>query len=158
MKKAITSLFILLLSVTYSYAQNTSGKTPIIKSIEEANATSTSNITIQQDERIDSLMNHYIDRKAVSGSYVGPGYRVQVFSSNDYRTAKGNATQIENQLRSAFPEYQVYMTYNSPFWKVRIGDFKSAEDAQKLRSQIIKTFPQYRKDCYTVRESRVKTN
>lgn len=41
-------------------------------------------------------------------TYTGPGYRVQVFSSNDFKTAKSESAEIERQLRSTFPEQGVY--------------------------------------------------
>lgn len=134
------------------------GKISILNAIEIDNETTTSKIVIHQDSRIDNLLNTYVKRIDPTMPYSGPGYRVQVFSSNNYKTAKNDAERIENQLRSAFPRHQVYISYASPFWKVRIGNFRTSGEAQKLRSEIIQLFPELRKDCYAVRENNVKTN
>ncbi|VBB46106.1 Sporulation domain-containing protein [uncultured Paludibacter sp.] len=160
MKKIFLLTGIILLSANILRSQDvtTMETEDIIKSIENDNAISLSKITFHQDSRIEDLLNTYINRIDLTMPYSGVGYRVQVFSSNNYKTAKTDATRIERQLRNAFPHHQVYVTYASPFWKVRVGNFRTADDAQKLRSDILKIFPELRKDCYTVRENRVKIN
>lgn len=117
-----------------------------------------SNVKVKQDASLDRLMNKYINRvekEDLSGPYSGPGYRIQVFSSNAQRTAKNESYRVELKLRSAFPDYHVYRIFSSPFWKVRIGDFRTSEDAQSFRKELLKTFPELRKETYTVREKRV---
>ncbi len=79
------------------------------------------------------------------------GYRVQVFSGND-RTAKTTAYKIEERIRSRQPNYTVYVSFASPFWKVRIGDCVTSEEAQLLRNEVRKAFPEYSNETYVVRE------
>ena len=57
------------------------------------------------------------------------GFRIQVFSDNDYRTAKNNALYKEGLIQQAFPELETYVTFTSPFWRLRVGDFRSYEEA-----------------------------
>lgn len=161
MKKIILFIVTICGTLSISFAQNNSTqtsntKTQIFKSIENENALSQSKIIFYQDSRIDNLVYKYIHRIDPTMPYIGPGYRIQVFSSNNFRTAKSDATRVERQLRNAFPQHQVYVTYVSPFWKVRIGNFRTSNDAQKLRTEIIKQFPALRKECYAVNESKVK--
>ena len=61
----------------------------------------------------------------------------------------------QRRLRSAFPEHGVYRIYASPFWKVRIGDFRTIEDARAFRAELVKLFPEYSRETYTVRESKI---
>lgn len=133
-------------------------KTPILNAIELDNGTSSSKVTIHQDPRIDVQLSNYIKRVDLTMPYFGAGFRVQVFSSNNFKTAKNDASRIENQLRNAFPRHQVYVSYASPFWKVRIGNFRTSADAQKLRSDIMKLFPELSRDCYVVKDNNVKIN
>ena len=42
------------------------------------------------------------------------GYRVQVFSDNNPRTAKSEAGSKQRALASRFPQYQPYRRYTSP--------------------------------------------
>lgn len=123
----------------------------VIESIE-----SSSKVVVKQDPKLDKLIDDYLNKKDTPlGPYAGAGYRVQVFSSNAQRTAKDESLNIERRLRSAFPGYGVYRIYASPFWKVRIGDFRTHEDAQAFRAELVNAFPELRKETYTVRESKV---
>ena len=133
-------------------------KVSIFNAIENNNASSSSKITFYQDERIENLLSTYMIRIDPTMPYSGSGYRIQVFSSNNFKTAKSDAARVERKLQNAFPQHRVYVTFASPFWKVRIGNFRTSEDAQKLRSEIIRKFPELRKDCYAVKDSNVKVN
>jgi hypothetical protein len=141
--------FLFLFSVTIM-AQNgeKNKKLSVVESIE-----STSKITINQDENIDKILDDYInDAKSTDNSFVGGSYRVQVFSSNSQKTAKNESISLEAKLRNTFPEYRIYRIFSSPFWKVRIGDFNTLEDAQEFRNNLIKIYPELRKEAYTIRE------
>jgi uncharacterized protein YdhG (YjbR/CyaY superfamily) len=59
---------------------------------------------------------------------------------------------VEKEIRSVFPELGVYVSYTSPFWKVRVGDFKTTAEAQAFRPQLIDAFPQLKNAIYTVKE------
>jgi hypothetical protein len=41
-----------------------------------------------------------------------------------------------------FPEHKTYIIFQSPNFKVRIGNFIKREEAEKLRKQLSKYFPQ----------------
>ena len=45
-----------------------------------------------------------------------------------------------------------YVTYDAPFWKLRVGDFRSHEEAYHLMRQLMKAFPAFGKEMYIVRE------
>lgn len=154
MKKFSSIIGVMLFCICVLSAQSTtqSSRPVVIETIE-----SNSKVVIKQDPKLDKLINDYINRPEVvdNGPYTGPGYRVQVFSSNAQKTAKNEAFNIERKLRSSFPDYGVYRIYASPFWKVRIGDFKNLEDARKFRSELVKAFPELSRETYTVRESKV---
>lgn len=155
MKKNVFPLVIILLLFVKVVAaqQNDEPKQRNILEVLAAEDSAThAKVKIHQDKRIDSLLigkkNGFISHGLTSIS----GYRVQVFSSNTQRTAKNEAFQKEKQIKEVFPDLSVYVNYLSPFWKVRVGDFKSQEQAQALRSQLIETFPNMRSEIYIVRE------
>ena len=56
------------------------------------------------------------------------GYRTQVFSGNNQRVSKDEAFRKEKEIKELFPEVPTYVTYNAPFWKLRVGDFRSHEE------------------------------
>ena len=44
------------------------------------------------------------------------------------------------------------MTYNAPFWKLRVGDFRSHEEAYLMMRRLMAAFPDYAKEMYIVKE------
>ena len=148
--KQFLVLFILFLGVVYSNAQEQrhSTKKNIFENLANPDSVSGAVAVVTQDIKIENIMlNPQSNSTTVTG-----GYRVQVFSSNTQRTAKSQAYKIEKELREVFPDHMIYVSYSAPFWKVRIGDFRSQKDAQELRSEIIKAFPSLRSETYTVRD------
>jgi hypothetical protein len=80
------------------------------------------------------------------------GYRVQVFSGNDQRTSKDEAFRREKEMKELIPGIPTYVTYNAPFWRLRIGDYGSQEEAFYVQRQLMQDFPRYRKEMYIIRE------
>ncbi|MDE6403347.1 MAG: SPOR domain-containing protein [Muribaculaceae bacterium] len=80
------------------------------------------------------------------------GYRVQVFSDNNQRTAKGEARSKEVQIREAFPEFGTYIVYNSPFWRLKVGDFKTQHEAEAAADEIKSRFPSFAREVRVVRD------
>jgi hypothetical protein len=105
-------------------------------------------VQFNQDARIEKIV---VENSSVLNTEV-QGYRVQVFSSNAHRTAKEEAFKLEQRLTQVFPDHKVYVSYTSPFWKVRIGDFYTPEAARTFMDVLLGTFPSLRKETYTVRD------
>ncbi|MBR5958727.1 MAG: SPOR domain-containing protein [Salinivirgaceae bacterium] len=68
------------------------------------------------------------------------GYRVQIFSSNNAKSAKSEASSKARQSMSRFPQYRSYVTYSSPYWKVRVGDFQTSQEASSAAAALRGTF------------------
>lgn len=108
---------------------------------------SSATVAVCQDTLISQL---FIDRQLVSRHVVISGFRVQVFSSNRQQTAKAEAFRIKDLVLSKFPEKRVYESYSSPFWKVRVGDFRTREEAHVLLEELRAAFPDMRREMYVV--------
>jgi mRNA-degrading endonuclease RelE of RelBE toxin-antitoxin system len=80
------------------------------------------------------------------------GYRVQVYADNNQRVAKGEARQRERAIGSRFPSMATYMGYVAPYWRLRVGDFRTQAEAQKAATDIRKAFPAYAKEIRVVRD------
>ena len=80
------------------------------------------------------------------------GYRTQVFSGNNQRASKDEAFSKEKEIKELFPDIPTYVSYTAPFWKLRIGDFRSHEEAYHMMRQLMAAFPKYGKEMYIVRE------
>ena len=156
LKKMKRNIFILILFfnfvLLFSQEIETKSKRNIFESLQSNDSNSPGSVKIYQDSRIEQLVIEHKTATETKSTMTGNGYRVQVFSSNVQRTAKAEAFKIEKVLREEFPDYEVYVNYTSPFWKVRVGDFKTFNDAQECRRELIVAFPNLRTETYTVKD------
>ena len=79
------------------------------------------------------------------------GYRVQIYSSNQQQTAKGEALDLEAKLKDKIGQ-TVYVQYLPPFWKVRLGDFKTYDEAREYKKEFVAQYPEMMGDTYIVRD------
>ena len=79
------------------------------------------------------------------------GYRVQIYSSNQQQTAKGEALDLEARLKDKIGQ-TIYVQYLPPFWKVRLGDFRTVEEAKEYKKLFVAQYPQMMGDTYIVRD------
>ena len=101
----------------------------------------------------DSMMNVLLD-EAVNGKHELveiDGYRVQIYSSNQQQTAKSEALDLEEKLRDGGNQ-SIYVQYLPPFWKVRIGDFRTYDEAKEYKKQFVAQYPELMGDTYIVRD------
>lgn len=80
------------------------------------------------------------------------GWRVQVFSDNNVKTAKNEARVKEQTVLRRFPQYRVYKKYSAPYWRVRVGDFKTQNAANAAAAEMRKAFPKFAKEIRVVRD------
>jgi len=98
-------------------------------------------VTVVKDPLIDSIIARRIAlNKAVSpngSSIVVYGYRVQVFFGADRKEAYNQQAKFKN----LYPDLNTYLSYIQPNYKVRVGDFRSRAEAQKLLNDLRSVFP-----------------
>lgn len=80
------------------------------------------------------------------------GYRVQVFDDNNPRTAKAQAEERCRMIESKFPEFRAYVQFNSPYWRVKVGDFRTRSEAEAAMGAIRGAFPQIGSQLRVVRD------
>ncbi len=80
------------------------------------------------------------------------GYRVQIFSDNNPRTAKNEARSKQRSISAKCPHYSTYVTYTSPYWRLKVGDFRSQSEAEEAAEELKKMFPAYSKEIRVVRD------
>lgn len=106
-------------------------------------------VEVIQDSTVAVLLNAAINGRQ---EYVEvDGFRVQVYSSNQQQTAKGEALDLEAKMKEKIDQ-AVYVQYLTPFWKVRIGDFRTYNEAKEYKKQLVAQFPDLMGDTYIVRD------
>jgi hypothetical protein len=94
------------------------------------------NVKVIKDSRIDMLIKKqiYINTLAIRNQ---PGFRVQVITTNK----RNEANDAKARVMQMYPEYRSYIDFQPPYFKVRIGDFKTREEATELRDRLSDHFP-----------------
>ena len=100
----------------------------------------------------DSVIFAAIEKKAILEAEEVKGFRIQIFSSNRGASARERAFEIKEILVSKHPNLadEIYITYTSPFWKVRVGNCQTNAKARELRQWIIAEFPEFTTETYIV--------
>lgn len=106
-------------------------------------------VQIIQDSTVSVLLEEAINGKREMVEI--DGYRVQIYSSNQQQTAKAEALDLETKLKDKIGQ-TVYVQYLPPFWKVRLGDFRTYEEAREYKKQFVSQYPDMMGDTYIVRD------
>lgn len=80
------------------------------------------------------------------------GFRVQVYSDNNQRSARAEAEKRAGAIRAHFPDYQVYVVFQSPYWRVKAGDFRTRSQAEEAATRMRTTLPAYGKEMRVVKD------
>jgi hypothetical protein len=91
----------------------------------------TSNTTVLKDVSIDRIIDTY------HSSFQLTGYRVQIGSESNSHPAK----RIRAAFIQKYREVPAYEIYQQPYFKVRVGDFKTKLEAIKFQNEIMSDFP-----------------
>jgi len=99
-------------------------------------------VIVRKDARMDILSAKQIEanKKGAQLTSTGlyKGYRIQVISTG----SRDRATDTKAMLGTNFPAQKTYIMYQSPNFKVRIGNFIRREDAETFKKDLAKLFPE----------------
>jgi len=114
------------------------------------------NVTIRQDSRINLLLNKKIATNEGKKIIYFSGFRVLVYMENSQRESKATAFEREKMIKEKFPELPTYVSFTSPFWKLRIGNFRTYADALVQAKNLKNAFPAMSNDISVVRDDEVR--
>lgn len=95
------------------------------------------NIEVIKDNRIDALVEK---QSEVIPPAINPqidGYRIQLFFDSD----KSKLNAAKSKFISYYKTIDTYVTYNAPNFFLKVGDFRTRLEAEKIKSEIEAEFP-----------------
>ncbi len=95
-------------------------------------------VTVVVDKAIEGINDTY---KAAYKLY---GYRIQLASESSSAPAR----KIRAAFIQKYKEVPAYEIYQQPYFKVRVGDFKTKLEAIKFQKEISSDYP----NCYIVKD------
>jgi hypothetical protein len=97
-------------------------------------------ITVVKDPRLDMLLRKQAElNKEVDkiNNKTGPGYRIMVVNTND----RTKALEVKSRMMSDFPDEKSYLIYQSPYFKILIGNFRTRQEAEPFQKKILEIYP-----------------
>jgi hypothetical protein len=115
-------------------------------------------VTISQSPAIRALIGvGTAEVKTEAGSdktfLTAQGYRIQIFSGNNQRNSKEETFAKKSQIEKLYSaDVPTYVTYTAPFWRLRVGDYLSYEEAFCMMHRLIESFPSFKKEISIIKE------
>lgn len=92
-------------------------------------------LVMNADDDIMILQQKYVALNKLKQSI--PGYRIQIHFGNEREKAR----EIKTKFLQEFPDIPAYDSYQSPNFRVRVGDYRSKLEAAGYLNQISAQFP-----------------
>ena len=94
-------------------------------------------VNIHKDDRIDKLKEFVrVGEDGIDGVLID-GYRVMIYFDQD----KTKSEQQKAHFISLYDEHKAYVDYVAPNYRVRVGNFRTKLEAEKLKQEILPMFP-----------------
>ena len=102
--------------------------------------TDSNTVTVHKDPRVDLLIKKQIqinDETTKDSRRSAPGFRIQVINSDD----RNKVFAVKSQIYKEYPELKLYIVYLPPNYRLRVGNFKTEEEAQVYFDKLSKLYP-----------------
>lgn len=98
-------------------------------------------VQVEKDPKVDSLIGNYLVGEGktnfgLPASSSSNGYRIQIFSGSDRKAAYN----VQARFQKRFPAIRTYLSYRDPNFKVKVGDFRSRLEAEKMVEEMRHAF------------------
>ena len=95
-------------------------------------------LKIAQDTSVTKLLNQFYSINVKNPGM--NGFRIRIYRDLGQKSRK-QSEDIEKTFMEKYPGIAVYRSYQSPYYKVSVGDFRTRDAAMKLYNQLLKEFP-----------------
>ncbi|MDX9770740.1 MAG: SPOR domain-containing protein [Tenuifilaceae bacterium] len=131
----VLSLTLLALgSSTKAYAQVPLG---IINELQQFHPDKGS-ISISHDDKISQLLNSfYVQNASRPGMQ---GFRIRIYFDTGQRSRE-QSELVMNEFMEHYPGISIYRTFDSPYYKVSVGDYRTRDEAQHVLKQLGRKYP-----------------
>jgi hypothetical protein len=95
--------------------------------------TDTGKVVVNEDPRVKEMLQKYGESRTGKMK----GYRVQIH----FGTEKTRAKDAKSKFLTKYPDVHTYDMFETPYFKVRAGDFRTKLEAYKFLKEIQEHFP-----------------
>lgn len=102
-------------------------------------------VKISRDSRVDALLNKHIKYNQTAPV---SGYRINIYSQSG-NNSHSAAVAAQAQFAELFPEMKSYLSFEEPYFKVKVGNFRTRLEATATLTKLQTNYPQ----AYVVRDN-----
>ena len=96
-------------------------------------------LKVIQDPRVDTLMSRYAEVNEIHP--VIEGWRIEIFfEAGNY--SKKLAMEARSEFVKNYPDIPSYLIFQQPYYKVRVGDYRTKMEAERFLHEIEPEYPQ----------------
>lgn len=115
-------------------------------------------VKVYQDESITHVLGRpmgpprtvYTTSDGSVQYYKTRGYKIQAFSGNNQRTSRDEANRKQSQINQLYPDQETVVLFESPFWRLRVGNFQTRGEAEEVMQDLRASFPSFGREMYIV--------
>jgi sporulation related protein len=99
-----------------------------------------SSVVVHKDPRVDLLIKKQAEINEVTtrdARKIARGFRLLVVNTDK----RDEAINAKAKLYQYFPELKSYLIYQSPYYKLKAGNFKERKDAETYQKKLTAFFP-----------------
>jgi hypothetical protein len=100
----------------------------------------TNYVIVHKDPRVDLLVRKQAqinEETSRSGRRTDKGFRILIISTSN----RDEALSAKTKVYTYFPELKAYLWHQSPYYKVKAGNFKDRKDAETYQKRLNVYFP-----------------
>ncbi len=138
MRKIFLIIFIFSGSLLFSQSQtkNFNDLTFLVDSMGNSVANEGGDVEVFYDIKLEKAITNFSKAYKRKEKKV---WRVQIYFGTG-RSGRASAKSIKKNFEAAHPEVPSYLIFEEPYFKVRVGDFDTRLDAERLKLQIIEEY------------------
>jgi len=95
-------------------------------------------ITFVKDSRVDQLIERRIEHNKITAV---SGFRINIFFQSGNHS-RGGALAAQQVFLEKFPDMDSYVSFEEPFFKVNVGNFRTRLEASAALRSIQAVYPQ----------------
>ncbi len=102
--------------------------------------TDSSSVIVHKDPRLDLLVKKQAqinEETSRDARRTDKGFRLMIISTN----SRDEAIAAKTKVYTYFPELKAYLWYQSPYFRVKAGNFKDRKDAEAYQKRMNTYFP-----------------
>ncbi len=113
--------------------------TALFFTLQVSAQTDTGQVVVRKDPRIALLVKKQaqINEETTRSSRRNvPGYRIQIVNTTD----RNSALDAKTRAYQLYPDLKAYLLYQSPYYRIRVGNFKTKDEADDYIKELSRSF------------------